>query len=67
MITGTSHFTTLSKAMRYYATYCPENLRSYVDSKIEGKEIIIGAPEVKEGEFLWIDNDGRFLIGTLTI
>ena len=63
MRTGTNHFITYTHAREYYSNlgFC----RSDVDAKIQKKEIEIGKPQIKIGETLKIDKDGRYWIEEL--
>lgn len=57
---GTNHFNTEQNAIRYYLAYY-NNLaetQKAVREKINNQEIVIGAPD--KGEFVTIDNDGRY-------
>lgn len=62
MIYGTSYFSTLSSAYAYYTAHALGYTRTDVDYKIQQGEIHIGAPEVKPGEKLLIDPQGRYFI-----
>lgn len=62
MTTGTSHFTTLAMAIRYYREYEPGSSRlevaKSVGQKIAEGAIHIGKPELKPGETLSVIDDG---------
>lgn len=63
MRTGTSHFVSKAKAVRYYRDYEGEGAAAAVDSKIAAGEIHIGKPELKPGQHLnIIDNGTRYEI-----
>lgn len=57
---GTCHFATFGQANAYYFNlgYSFEDVRN----KWANNEIQIGKPEIKEGETLKIDKDGRYWI-----
>lgn len=57
---GTNHFATYGQAGAYYFNqgYSFEESRE----KIRNKEIEVGKPQIKEGESLSIDKDGRYWI-----
>lgn len=60
MRTGTNHFATHGQAEAYYFNYG----FSFKDvrEKIRNKEIEVGKPQIKEGESLSLDKDGRYWI-----
>lgn len=61
MKTGTSHFVTIIDAYDYYRPYGFS--RADVDRKRRDGEIHIGAPSVKDGEFLGVvRGEGRYFI-----
>ena len=55
---GTPNFVSLEAAVKYYATYGED--REDVEYKIENKIIFIGKPELRKGDTLVIDEDGRY-------
>ena len=59
---GTSHFVSVDRAMRYYNTYSPGFGQYSVNRKLAEGEIHIGPPEVKEGQSLSINAEGRYVI-----
>lgn len=66
IITGTANFESIFQAVRYYAEYNPkaqhDELVRYVKHKIQEGEIAIGEPDLKEGETMYINNEGRYCI-----
>lgn len=60
-ITGTSHFVSMTAAIRYYDQYgCSVN---EVETKLADGEIHIGKPDLKPGQTLSvIPNEGRYQI-----
>lgn len=67
MITGTSHFVSVQKAIDYYRNgeilESPAFLERLVKEKIEDGEISIGPPSFNENEkLLIIDNGTRYAI-----
>ena len=71
MTIGTSHFMSFEAAMRYYAAYegitrmTPKNrayMRDIVQHKLDAGEIHMGRPEVKAGERVSINEEGRYLL-----
>ena len=60
-ITGTSHFSNESAAIRYYSAYGYS--RQAVRSKIDSGEIQIGEPKTKKGETASLHpKEGRFFL-----
>ncbi len=58
---GTSHFISFPAAVRYYANQGENMLTTRL--KIEEKSISIGAPELKKGQKLIINqSEGRYFI-----
>jgi len=58
---GTGCFVSLQAALVYYAHYGYDSLA--VADKIDNGEIVIGEPELKEGESLWLNKaEGRYFI-----
>lgn len=60
-ILGTSHFSSLTEACRYYRPYG----LSYtsVVRKVMEKEISIGKPPTKKDEAAFLNKEGRWMIG----
>lgn len=57
-ITGTNHFSSYYRAATYYGLPSKEVLE-----KIQNKEIVIGKPEIKEGQKLYLNKEeGRYFI-----
>lgn len=58
---GTACFTSIQSALAYYAHYGYDSLA--VADKIDCNEIVIGEPELKEGEILHLNkSEGRYMI-----
>lgn len=68
-ITGTNHFPSYGAALRYYRPYMGvivrgaqmQELRRFVDAKLNDREIRIGKPTLKQGQTLSI-SDNRYHI-----
>lgn len=64
--TGTSYFITFERARRYYEPYRPalskEELTRWVAQKLVDKEIHLGEPPIRAGEYRRLDSDGRYEI-----
>ncbi len=60
MQTGTSHFVSFSRACLYYSNmgFKPSD----VSEKIKNGEIKIGPPKTKNGQKLFTNNEGRYVI-----
>ena len=62
---GTCHFVSIQAACKYYAdddgSYTYED-EIEVSNKLNAGEIHIGPPEIKEGETLSINEEGRYVI-----
>lgn len=56
---GTCHFVSLAAAVRYYGT------KETVNHKIREGEIRVGYPDVKEGDKVSINDEGRYFIKRL--
>ncbi|AFB84077.1 hypothetical protein F418_p60 [Hafnia phage Enc34] len=56
---GTCHFVSLAAAVRYYGT------KETVNHKISEGEIRVGYPDVKEGDKVSINDEGRYFIKRL--
>ena len=62
IITGTSYFVSMAKAIRYYALY-EDDAEAVTKRKLEAGEIHIGKPPMKKGDKLTIiDNGARYAI-----
>lgn len=61
----TNHFVSLYDAIKYYKSHTVKQSEAYrmVHEKSEKGEIYIGAPDIEEGEYTYIDNEGRYFIG----
>lgn len=59
---GTSHFTSVLRALNYYEPYGLD--AADVKRKIEAGEIHIGPPTRKPGEMLHLNDEGRYIIET---
>ena len=55
---GTACFEDTLAAIRYYKAY--GYTRDDVKAKILCKEILIGKPNLREGESLYLDNNGQY-------
>ncbi len=56
---GTSHFTSLVAAIRYYKDYGYDNAKEAVKRKIREGEIHIGRPKLKAGQSLATTDGGK--------
>lgn len=61
---GTSYFISRRAAEKYYKDYDYDDVKSAVDRKLSDGEIHIGKPDIKAGERLEINNEGRYVILT---
>lgn len=64
---GTEHFKSLAHAILYYEPYFEGTYlqrKKFVVEKILKGEISLGRPEVKEGERLLVNSEGRYVIET---
>ena len=60
MLTGTANFETTLYAYQYYKPYgCS---REDVEYKILMSEISIGKPELKSGQKVYVNTEGRYVI-----
>ncbi len=57
---GTCHFVSLDAAIAYYRPYGLNNME--VISKWKNLEICIGAPQIKKGQSLKVNSEGRYII-----
>lgn len=57
---GTAHFTDRRSANRYYVGY--GLTAKDVDEKFKNGEIFLGQPELKEGQRLSVNSEGRYII-----
>lgn len=63
MIIGTSHFVDRESALNYYSYQGGmAGIGQIVDQKLEEGEIHLGPPEVKKGERLFVNDEGRYCI-----
>jgi hypothetical protein len=62
MVTGTCHFESIFAAIRYYADYGYDNVNMAVLRKLREGEIKIGPPKLKEGERVFLNDEGRYCI-----
>jgi hypothetical protein len=62
MIVGTCHFVNRPAALRYYTDYRYDNVVRAVDRKLREGEIHLGPPEVKKGERLFVNDEGRYCV-----
>lgn len=60
MRTGTNHFVSMASAIRYYMDYGYDS--DAVWEKVDRKEIVIGKPDLKPGQRLSINEEGRYVI-----
>jgi len=62
---GTPNFVSFGAAIDYYRdleTCSEEELGELIGEKIAAQEISIGPPELKDGESLGTDSDGRYYV-----
>ena len=67
--TGTNHFVNVRKANEYYKNemmLTVKEARNEVKRKIEDGEIQIGKPSIYSTEKLYINGEGRYVIGSPT-
>jgi hypothetical protein len=57
---GTNCFVSLKLVYKYYYSQGYDN--EAIKQKLEDKEAIVGKPELKQGQDLRIDRDGRYYI-----
>lgn len=64
MTTGTHHFLNKTAAIKYYRPYCEDlaDTAQTVNQKLKEGSIAIGAPKIKEGEQLKVNEEGRYFI-----
>tara|TARA_Y100000310_G_scaffold56223_1_gene51529 strand:+ start:132 stop:344 length:213 start_codon:yes stop_codon:yes gene_type:complete len=67
MIIGTSHFVSFGRAVRYYHDYNPDAsqglaIYKWVEAKLVAGEISVGPPEVKPGERMFVNDEGRYCV-----
>ena len=61
---GTSYFESLRSAIKYYHEYHYADTKKAVERKLKCGEIHIGKPTIKDGDRLYINEDGRYFIQT---
>ena len=59
---GTCHFASYQLAVQYYGAYLPLGTADLTRTKIKDGVICIGRPDLKEGEMVELDGDGRYVI-----
>ncbi len=69
MIIGTCHFVSFKKAVDYYHCYSdsasPLENHRWVEAKVEASEIVIGPPKARLGEYLFVNDEGRYCVKVL--